>query len=115
MKRGGQILLGLCFALLILLGAATLVEGPQGKPPETAPMPAAENVRLTAAWETADMPSGMLQVAQERNLRKHAAQVCIRVQEPAMIPLCESNGRPITSRSWARTVYTACSLEDWAG
>lgn len=113
MKHGGQILLGLCFALLMLLGARTLVEGPDREmtaPPFAWPVHAC----LTAA-ESADVQAAMQLAQPDAAGRRFAMQETARPQLPATRLVRESNGWPLTSRSYVRTVYTAFPLEDMPG
>ncbi|MBQ8653998.1 MAG: hypothetical protein IJ507_03595 [Clostridia bacterium] len=114
MKRSGQILLTLCLVLLVLPCASSLVEGPQAEKAAAAP-PLPADTRLEAVRTAAELPSGMLHTPAKRRMRLQTPKECIREDRPVLIPLCESNGWPITSRSWTRTVYTACRLEDRAG
>ena len=113
MKRTGQWLLGLCFALLILLGAQALVEGPEETKLPLMPPPVAP--AFMAAMEAADVPAGALMSAPEQSLRRLAACEAVQEDVPALLPVCESNGWPMVSRRWVKTVYNACRLEDRAG
>lgn len=114
MRQAGRWLFGLLFALLIFLGAQTLVEGPEEK--EFAPVPVpSENACLVSAMAAADIPSGACVADRDEHTRQYAARSCIRAQIPAVTPQCESNGWPLTSRSWVRTVYPSCPLENKAG
>lgn len=113
MNAAVQRLLGLCFVLLFFLCAATLVEGPdRPEPPQEAPpLPA-----HTALAEP--MTDGMLWGSLTSHtllISRYAEPTADCADAPSTHCSRESNGWPITSRSWARTVYIACPPEDWGG
>lgn len=113
MNTAAQRLLGLCFVLLFFLCAATLVEGPdRPEPPREAPPISAH----TALAEP--MTDGMLfgtLTSDPSLVRRYAKHTADCADVPSAHCARESNGWPITSRSWARTVYLACPPEDRAG
>ena len=113
MKRTGQMLLWICFALLILLGAQTLVEGPEKELPPPPPLPVPVNAAFAAV--SADASGGAVLEEGERSTRGYEARVFSREKAPVRSPVCESNGWPMTGRSWIRTVYTVCPPEETAG
>ena len=112
MRQAGQWLLGLCFALLIFLGAPSLVEGPEAeKHLPTVPMDAC----LLSAIPANQAEASAVHSRAEGKTRYVAVREQERVTAPVPSPLCESNGWPLKSKPWAKTVYTACPLEDRAG
>lgn len=112
MKRAGQWLLGLCFVLLFFLCAATLVEGPEA-PVTAAPIAPP----FHTAWAAMDEPAALqAQAAVERSTVSHQAdRDCVQPRVAVRTPVCESNGRPLAEKSWAKTVYAACPPEGEAG
>ena len=113
MKRTGQMLLGMCFALLILLSARTLVEGPEKELPPPMPLLLPANTAFAAV--PADADGCVAPEKGERITRGCEAWLLSREKTPVCAPVCESNGWPMTGRSWIRTVYTVCPPEETAG
>ena len=108
MRHAGRILLGLCFALLLLLGARTLVEGPADTPP--APLPACLPDGSLVALEADAAQQGVLTEDCRQAVRQDK-----QPRAPALLPVRDRNGRPMASRTYARTAYTVCPLEDMPG
>lgn len=113
MRHAGRILLGLCFALLLLLGARTLVEGPADTPP--APLPACLPDGCLVALEADAAQQGVLTEDCRQAVRQRAARQDKQPRAPAILPVRDRNGRPMASRTYARTAYTVCPLEDMPG
>ena len=113
MRHAGRILLGLCFALLLLLGARTLVEGPADTPP--APLPACLPDGSLVALEADAAQQGVLTEDCRQTVRQRAARQELQPRAPAILPVRDRNGRPMASRTYARTAYTVCPLEDMPG
>ena len=113
MRYAGRLLLGLCFAVLLLLGARTLVEGPADTQP--APLPACLPDGSLVALETYAAQQGMLTEDCRQTVRPRAARQELQARAPALLPVRDRNGRPMASRTYARTAYTVCPLEDMPG
>lgn len=113
MKRAVYRLAAVCAFALVLLGAQSLVEGPPQAEDRMLPPPPL-HAYFDAVMEAADVSAAALQTGEQTSLW-YAICEATRVQAPALAPLCESNGWPITSQSWARTVYTACPPEGEVG
>ncbi|MGN0778793.1 MAG: hypothetical protein ACI4MJ_06570 [Aristaeellaceae bacterium] len=112
MKYAGRIVLGLCFALLLLLGARTLVEGPQ----ETAhALPCLPEGSLVALEAQTVQQGATAQEDTRPTFRERAARQELQAQGPALLPVRDRNGRPMASRTYARTAYTVCPMEDMPG
>lgn len=115
-KRAGHILLGLCFALLLLLGGQTLIEGPDtAVPPALPPLPQLPDACLAASVDASAQTADALLANQHSALRRYAVREDTQARAPVMSPVCDRNGWPVISRSYARTVYTVCPLEDMPG
>lgn len=113
MRHAGRILLGLCFALLLLLGARTLVEGPAEAEP--APLPSCLPDGSLAALDSNAAQQGVLTEDCRQAVRPRAARQELQARVPALLPVRDRNGRPMASRTYARTAYTVCPLEDMPG
>lgn len=113
MRHAGRILLGLCFALLLLLGARTLVEGPAEAEP--VPLPVCLPDGSLVALEADAAQQGVLTEEGRQTFRERAARQDKQPRAPALLPVRDRNGRPMASRTYARTAYTVCPLEDMPG
>ena len=114
MKHAGRILLGLCFALLLLLGERTLVEGPVDTE-IVPPLPACLPDGSLVALEADAAQQGVLTEDCRQTVRPRAARQELQARAPALLPVRDRNGRPMASRTYARTAYTVCPLEDMPG
>ncbi len=114
MKRVGQALLGAVFALLLLWSCQALVEKPEAPENPVKLPPAPIRAVLTAA--------GAENPAQARATMTEEAQALRRIlpvqqaaSRPVNAPVGDRNGLPLRGRSYVRTVYTACRLEETSG
>jgi len=114
MKRVGQALLGAVFALLLLWSCQALVEKPEASENPVKLPPAPIRAVLTAA--TADNPvQARAAEAEETHALRRSLPVRQAASRPVNAPVRDRNGIPLSGRSYIRTVYTACRLEETSG
>ena len=114
MKRLGKCLLGLVFAVLLLLSCRTLVAHPQDEADAPLPLLPLQGVMraATEASPAEDMLGQPLQETASRRLLPEVTKAAPLLPRPLVR---DGNGIPLESRPYVRTVYTACRLEDTSG
>ncbi|MBQ8200707.1 MAG: hypothetical protein IJZ74_02945 [Clostridia bacterium] len=112
MDRLYQQVLMWVFAAFIICGLRELIAGPEER--EILP-----NQPPAAAVLTAYVPSSPVPQPDVPPTRQHARHAVIQQREDGCLMRREvlhaGNGWPITGRSYVRTVYTVCPLEDMPG
>lgn len=114
-KKSGWIILTFACAALFLWAGSALVEGPVLlAPPDRPEAPAAHAPYLT---RDDALPAEMSHTAraEDDSLRRTVLHAENAAADAACVQVADSNGCPITGRTYVRTVYTACPLEDMPG
>lgn len=112
MRYAGLWALGV--ALLLLLSAGALVEGPDETEAPLPPMPVASAAILPSA-EGGTQPTDAVVPRSWRADRRLTPGREERASLPAIRPVCDGNGYPLRAMSYVRTVYTVCRPEALAG
>lgn len=113
MKRLGQCLLGLVFAALLTLSCQALVQRPDGKAAELPPMPL--QTILRAASEAVPAEDLLAHHLPDEATGRYLPDVSASAELPASLPVRDGNGIPLRARSYVRTAYTSCRLEETSG
>lgn len=113
MKRLGQCLLGLAFAALLILSRQALVERPEQQAAELPPIPLQSILRAASEAVPAEDLLGqhLPDAASGRFLPDLTAATVL----PAAMPVRDGNGIPLGARSYVRTAYASCRLEETSG
>lgn len=112
MRHGGLWALGV--ALLLLLGAGALVEGPDAAEVPPSPVPISAAAILPSAEGQAQQTATVVPRGWRADRRLAPGQA-ERAGLPVIRPVCDGNGYPLGALSYVRTVYTVCRPEALAG
>lgn len=111
-KAGQRLMTLVLFALFLLMGSA-LVEGPEAPPRPPRGAPPISPMLARAECLTAETAAAASAVAiSVRRFFRPAAEAAAGA---ACVREADGNGYPITGRTYVRTVYAACPLEDMPG
>ena len=113
MKTAGR-MLKVLFVFLLLWSCQALVEKPE--PPEIpAELPL---MPIRAVWMAAptEAPVQARAVIAQGETEIRPSPALQQTQDvPVNAPVCDRNGMPLAGRSYVRTAYTACRLEETSG
>lgn len=114
MKRSGRLLLALAALALLFLIRPALVEGPAVLCPEET---AAEKAPAPVLRAAEGMPFDMAAAASTETVvvRRFFRPVQEVMADAACVRVADRNGYPLTGRTYVRTVYAACPLQDMPG
>ena len=113
MKAAGR-MLSVLFGLLLLWSCQALVEKPQPPeyPAELPPVPI--RAVLTAASTETPVQARAI-IAEGEAAHRPGLPMQQTADAPVNAPVRDRNGIPLSGRSYVRTVYTACRLEETSG
>lgn len=112
MRKAGRYLSAGLFLLLVLL-CSHLVEGPApSAPSEEAPPPLHAALRQMEALAGEQAHPAAARTAPQRRFFRPVQQ---DVPRAGCARVTDKNGHPLAGRTYVRTVYTVCPLEDMPG
>lgn len=114
MKRAGRLLLALAAFALLLLTRAALVEGP-ALLCEPQPETAVPDAPVLSCAESMPLDMAASAVRESAPVRRFFRPAQEEEADAACVQVADGNRYPITGRTYVRTVYAACPLEDMPG
>ena len=107
-------MLSILFGLLLLWSCQALVEKPE-MPDMSSELPSVP-IRAVLTAAPADNPAQARALMAEGETSHRPSLFHERAENtPVNVPVRDRNGTPLTGRSYVRTVYTACRLEETSG